>query len=60
MILHAWQVVQAEEVVVFAAANLTNALDWMDYFQQRNFIQPETRKNLLGNRVSSSRPLRAA
>jgi molybdate transport system substrate-binding protein len=26
-------------------------LDWMDYVQQRNLIKPETRKNLLGNRL---------
>jgi molybdate transport system substrate-binding protein len=26
-------------------------LDWMDYLQQRNLIQPESRKNWLGNRL---------
>ena len=26
-------------------------LDWMDYLQQHNLIQPGTRKNLLGNRL---------
>jgi molybdate transport system substrate-binding protein len=26
-------------------------LDWMDYLQKRNLIKPETRKNLLGNRL---------
>ncbi|MGO8919903.1 MAG: molybdate ABC transporter substrate-binding protein [Stellaceae bacterium] len=26
-------------------------LDWMDYAQQRHLIKPETRKNLLGNRL---------
>jgi molybdate transport system substrate-binding protein len=26
-------------------------LDWMDYLQQRNLIQPGTRKSLLGNRL---------
>jgi molybdate transport system substrate-binding protein len=84
----------AEDVVVFAAASLKNALDdavgafqqaggdkvnvsyaassalakqiesgapadifvsadldWMDYVQQRTLIKPETRKNLLGNRL---------
>jgi molybdate transport system substrate-binding protein len=94
MTLLAWRVAQAEDVVVFAAASLTNALDetarlfdqqtgshakmsyaassalakqieagapvdmfisadldWMDYLQQRNLIQPGTRKNLLGNRL---------
>jgi molybdate transport system substrate-binding protein len=85
---------RADEVLVFAAASLKNALDeavasyqqqggdkisvsyaaspalakqieggapadifvsadlhWMDYAQQRNLIKPETRKNLLGNRL---------
>jgi molybdate transport system substrate-binding protein len=32
---------------VFVSADL----DWMDYVQQRNLIKPETRKNLLGNRL---------
>jgi len=26
-------------------------LDWMDYVEQRHLIKPETRKNLLGNRL---------
>jgi molybdate transport system substrate-binding protein len=26
-------------------------LEWMDYLQKRNLIQPPTRKNLLGNRL---------
>lgn len=26
-------------------------IDWMDYAQQRNLIKPETRKDLLGNRL---------
>ena len=26
-------------------------LDWMDYLQRHNLIQPGTRKNLLGNRL---------
>ena len=94
MTLLAWRVAQAEDVVVFAAASLTNALDetarlfeqqtgshakmsyaassalakqieagapvdmfisadldWMDYLQQRNLIQPGTRQNLFGNRL---------
>src|SRR5437667_11484787 len=85
---------QAKDLVVFAAASLTNALDeaaqvferqggahakisyaaspalakqiergapadifisadldWMDYLQQRDLIQPATRRNLLGNRL---------
>jgi molybdate transport system substrate-binding protein len=84
----------AEEIVVFAAASLKNALDdavapfeqksgnkvsvsyaassalakqiesgapadlfisadldWMDYLEQQHLIKPETRKNLLGNRL---------
>jgi molybdate transport system substrate-binding protein len=32
---------------VFVSADL----DWMDYVQQRALIKPETRKNLLGNRL---------
>src|SRR5258708_39729556 len=32
---------------IFVSADL----DWMDYVQQRNLIRPETRKNLLGNRL---------
>jgi molybdate transport system substrate-binding protein len=32
---------------IFVSADL----DWMDYLQQRNLIKPETRKNLLGNRL---------
>src|SRR4029078_335568 len=26
-------------------------LDWMDYLAQRNLIKPDTRSNLLGNRI---------
>lgn len=32
---------------VFISADL----DWMDYLQRRNLIKPQTRKNLLGNRL---------
>src|SRR5260370_20033201 len=32
---------------IFVSADL----DWMDYVQQRALIKPETRKNLLGNRL---------
>ena len=32
---------------LFASADL----DWMDYAQQKNLIRPETRVNLLGNRI---------
>jgi|SRR5215469_1195364 len=88
------QAARAEDVVVFAAASLKNALDdaahafeqqggtpakisyaassqlakqiesgapadifisadldWMDYAQKRNLIQPATRRNLLGNKL---------
>ncbi len=30
---------------------ISSDLDWMDYPQQRNLIQPSTRKKLLGNRL---------
>jgi molybdate transport system substrate-binding protein len=32
---------------IFVSADL----DWMDYLQKRNLIEPATRKNLLGNRL---------
>jgi molybdate transport system substrate-binding protein len=32
---------------IFVSADL----DWMDYVQQRSLIKPQTRKNLLGNRL---------
>jgi molybdate transport system substrate-binding protein len=35
-------------------------LDWMDYLQQRNLIQPGTRKSLLGNRLVIVAPADAA
>jgi molybdate transport system substrate-binding protein len=35
-------------------------LDWMDYLQQRNLIQPATRKSLLGNRLVIVAPADAA
>src|SRR5262245_30230086 len=31
-------------------------LDWMDYGQQKNLIKPETRINLLGNRLVIAAP----
>jgi molybdate transport system substrate-binding protein len=34
-------------------------LDWMDYLQKRNLIQPATRKNLLGNRLVIAAPANA-
>jgi molybdate transport system substrate-binding protein len=30
---------------------LSADLEWMDYLQQRSLIRPETRRNLLGNRI---------
>jgi molybdate transport system substrate-binding protein len=30
---------------------ISSDLDWMDYLQQHNLIQPATRKNLLGDRL---------
>ena len=35
-------------------------LDWMDYLQQRDLIQPATRRNLLGNRLVIVAPADAA
>jgi molybdate transport system substrate-binding protein len=35
-------------------------LDWMDYAQQKNLIKPETRKNLLGNRLVLVAPTASA
>jgi molybdate transport system substrate-binding protein len=35
-------------------------LDWMDYLQQRNLIQPATRKSLLGNKLVIVAPADAA
>ena len=35
-------------------------LDWMDYVQQRDLIRPETRRNLLGNRLVLVAPADAA
>ncbi len=34
--------------------------DWMDYLQQRNLIQPATRKNVLGNTLVLIAPARSA
>jgi molybdate transport system substrate-binding protein len=41
------QIEQAAPAQLFIAADL----DWMDYVAQRNLIKPETRSNLLGNRI---------
>ena len=35
-------------------------LDWMDYLQKRNLIQPATRKNLVGNQLVIAAPVDAA
>jgi molybdate transport system substrate-binding protein len=37
---------------IFVSADL----DWMDYLEKRNLIQPGTRKNLLGNRLVIAAP----
>jgi molybdate transport system substrate-binding protein len=41
------QVEQGAPADIFISADL----DWMDYGQQKNLIKPETRANLLGNRL---------
>lgn len=41
------QIEQAAPAQIFISADL----DWMDYLAQKNLIKPETRSNLLGNRV---------
>ncbi len=41
------QIEQGAPADIFMSADL----DWMDYLQQRNFIKPETRTSLLGNRL---------
>ena len=41
------QIEQAAPAQMFISADL----DWMDYVAQRNLIKPETRSNLLGNRI---------
>ena len=41
------QMEQAAPAQMFISADL----DWMDYVAQRNLIKPETRSNLLGNRI---------
>ncbi len=39
-----------------AAMFISADLDWMDYLQQRNLIRPETRRNLVGNRLVIAAP----
>lgn len=41
------QIEQGAPADIFISADL----DWMDYGQQKNVIKPETRANLLGNRI---------
>lgn len=41
------QIEQGAPADLFISADL----DWMDYLQQRNLIRPETRGNLVGNRI---------
>jgi molybdate transport system substrate-binding protein len=41
------QLEQAAPAQMFISADL----DWMDYVAQKNMIKPETRSNLLGNRI---------
>jgi molybdate transport system substrate-binding protein len=41
------QIEQGAPAEIFISADL----DWMDYGQQKNLIKPETRVNLLGNRL---------
>src|SRR6476620_2225633 len=41
------QIEQGAPAQLFISADL----DWMDYLAQRNLIKPDTRSNLLGNRL---------
>src|SRR5215467_8365653 len=41
------QIEQGAPADIFASADL----DWMDYGQQKNLIKPDSRFNLLGNRL---------
>src|SRR5262249_22103747 len=41
------QIEQGAPAQMFISADL----DWMDYVAQKNLIKPETRSNLLGNRI---------
>src|SRR5262245_17066468 len=41
------QIEQAAPAQIFISADV----DWMDYLAQKNLIKPETRSNLLGNRI---------
>jgi molybdate transport system substrate-binding protein len=66
-VAHQWQGETGKKVAVsYAASNnlikqielgapadifISADIDWMDYGQQKNLIKPETRANLLGNRI---------
>jgi molybdate transport system substrate-binding protein len=50
------QIEQGAPAEVFVSADL----DWMDYLEQRNLIKPETRRNLLGNRIVLVAPAETA
>src|SRR5918995_7156088 len=41
------QIEQGAPADLFISADL----DWMDYLQARNLIRPESRRNLVGNRI---------
>jgi molybdate transport system substrate-binding protein len=48
----------ARQIESGAPANIfiSADLDWMDYLEKRNLIQPASRKNLLGNRLVIAAP----
>jgi molybdate transport system substrate-binding protein len=50
------QIEQGAPADIFISADL----DWMDYGQQKNLIRPETRANLLGNRLVLVAPKESA
>jgi molybdate transport system substrate-binding protein len=52
----------AKQIEATAPADIfTSAdLDWMDYLAKRNLIKPETRTNLLGNRLVLIAPINSA
>jgi len=50
------QIEQGAPADIFVSADL----DWMDYGQQKNLIKPDTRVNLLGNRIVLVAPKDAA
>src|SRR5215813_14467363 len=50
------QIEQAAPAQMFISADL----DWMDYLARKNLIKPETRSNLLGNRLVLIAPVNSA